>query len=44
MGALFIPGVVPGLGRFSPSLEALDRRACPASGAFQILTIEKAAP
>jgi hypothetical protein len=42
-GTLVMPGVVPGSRHASCFLEAIGRRAFPATGAFQVLTIEKAA-
>ena len=41
-GTLITPGAVPGSWRIGPLLEALGRRAFPAAGAFQVLTVEKA--
>lgn len=42
-GTLVMPGVVPGSRHAGCLLEAIGRRAFPATGAFQVLTIEKAA-
>ncbi len=42
-GTLVMPGAVPGSRHVSRFLEAIGRRACPAAGAFQVLTMEKAA-
>ena len=42
-GTLIMPGAVPGSWRAGPFLEAIGRRACPAAGAFQVLTVEMAA-
>jgi SAM-dependent methyltransferase len=42
-GTLILPGVVLGSRRAGCFLEAIGRRACPATGAFQVLTVEKAA-
>jgi hypothetical protein len=42
-GTLVMPGVVPGSRHAGCFLEAIGRRAFPATGAFQVLTIEKAA-
>ena len=41
-GTLVMPGAVPGSWLIGPFLEAVGRRACPAAGAFQVLTVEKA--
>jgi hypothetical protein len=38
-----MPGAVPSSRHADPFLETLGRRACPAAGAFQVLTVEKAA-
>ncbi|MGO9194559.1 MAG: hypothetical protein ACLP8X_39720 [Streptosporangiaceae bacterium] len=42
-GALFTPGRSRAAGMPACSLEALWRRVCPATGAFQVLAVEKAA-
>lgn len=42
-GTLVMPGAVPGSRRAGRFLEAIGWRACPAAGAFQVLTVGKAA-
>lgn len=40
VGALFVPGAIPGLNRLGPSLESWGR-SVPSLGAFQVLLIER---
>jgi SAM-dependent methyltransferase len=42
-GTLILPGTFPGSRHAGRFLEAIGRRACPATGAFQVLTVERAA-
>lgn len=42
-GTLVMPGAVPGSRHAGRFLEAIGRRAFPATGAFQVLTVKKAA-
>ncbi|HUL27793.1 MAG TPA: class I SAM-dependent methyltransferase [Streptosporangiaceae bacterium] len=41
-GTLILPGTFPGSRHAGRFLEAIGRRACPATGAFQVLTVERA--